>query len=57
MAAKVFVRINSKGKVLNQSDFILTPMSVFWEEGRTQLEEFCREARRYCCKSFGLSFP
>jgi hypothetical protein len=43
--AEVFVRINSKGKVLNQSDFILTLMSVFWEEGRTQLEDFCREAR------------
>ena len=43
--AEIFVRINSKGKVLNQSDFILTLMSVFWEAGRTQLEEFCREAR------------
>lgn len=43
--AEVFVRINSEGKVLNLSDFILTLMSVFWEEGRTQLEEFCREAR------------
>lgn len=43
--AEVFVRINSKGKVLNQSDFILTLMSVFWEEGRTELENFCREAR------------
>lgn len=43
--AEVFVRINSKGKVLNQSDFILTLMSVFWEQGRTQLEDFCREAR------------
>jgi hypothetical protein len=43
--AEVFVRINSKGKVLNQSDFILTLMSVFWEEGRTQLEDFCRAAR------------
>ncbi len=43
--AEIFVRINSKGKVLNQSDFILTLMSVFWEEGRTQLENFCRDAR------------
>ncbi len=43
--AEVFVRINSKGKVLNQSDFILTLMSVFWDEGRTQLEDFCRETR------------
>ncbi|MDO8450354.1 MAG: DUF262 domain-containing protein [Rhodoferax sp.] len=44
--ADVFVRINSEGKKLNQSDFILTLMSVFWDEGRTQLETFCRDARR-----------
>lgn len=43
--AEVFVRINSKGKTLNQSDFILTLMSVFWEEGRKELEAFCRQAR------------
>lgn len=44
--ADVFVRINSEGKKLNQSDFILTLMSVFWDEGRTELETFCREARQ-----------
>lgn len=43
--ADVFVRINSKGKTLNQADFILTLMSVFWEEGRKDLEEFCRLCR------------
>jgi hypothetical protein len=43
--SEVFVRINSEGKQLNQSDFILTLMSVFWDEGRTQLEDFCRKAR------------
>lgn len=42
----VFVRINSKGTPLNQSDFILTLMSVFWDEGRTALESFCRESRK-----------
>ena len=42
----VFVRINSKGTPLNQADFILTLMSVFWDEGRTALESFCREARK-----------
>jgi hypothetical protein len=41
----VFVRINSEGKKLNQADFILTIMSVFWDEGRHELEEFCRDAR------------
>ena len=44
--AEVFVRINSKGKTLNQSDFILTLMSVFWDEGRKELENFCRLSRK-----------
>lgn len=44
--ADVFVRINSEGKKLNQSDFILTLMSVFWDDGRSELEEFCRRARQ-----------
>jgi hypothetical protein len=43
--SEVFVRINSKGTPLNQADFILTLMSVFWDEGRTALESFCRESR------------
>ncbi len=42
----VFVRINSKGTPLNQADFILTLMSVFWDEGRSELEQFCRESRK-----------
>lgn len=43
--AEVFVRINSQGKSLVQSDFILTLMSVYWDEGRKQLELFCRDAK------------
>ena len=43
--AEVFVRINSQGKTLNQADFILTLMSVFWDDGRVELESFCRQAR------------
>ena len=43
--ADVFVRINSEGKKLNMADFILTLMSVFWDEGRTELEQFCKECR------------
>jgi hypothetical protein len=43
--ADIFVRINSKGTPLNQSDFILTLMSVFWDEGRKELEEFCRRTK------------
>ncbi|MCU1327649.1 MAG: hypothetical protein JWN34_3019, partial [Bryobacterales bacterium] len=38
--AEVFVRINGQGAKLNQADFILTLMSVFWEEGRKNLESF-----------------
>jgi hypothetical protein len=43
--AEIFVRVNSKGTPLNQADFILTLMSVFWDEGRTELELFCRDSR------------
>ncbi|GMN02805.1 DUF262 domain-containing protein [Erythrobacter sp. MTPC3] len=42
--AEVFVRINGKGKALNQADFIMTLMSVFWEEGRVELENFSLHA-------------
>ncbi|MGA4645375.1 GmrSD restriction endonuclease domain-containing protein [Limisphaera sp. 4302-co] len=43
--SEIFVRINSRGRTLNQADFILTLMSVFWDEGRKQLEDFSREAK------------
>ncbi|HPX61070.1 MAG TPA: DUF262 domain-containing protein [Deltaproteobacteria bacterium] len=43
--SEVFVRINSEGKTLNQADFILTLMSVFWDSGRKELEDFCRAAK------------
>lgn len=43
--AEIFVRINSKGTPLHQADFILTLMSVFWDDGRKQLEDFCRQAK------------
>ncbi|NLJ81143.1 MAG: DUF262 domain-containing protein [Firmicutes bacterium] len=42
----VFVRVNSKGTKLSQADFILTLMSVFWDEGRSILEQFCRNSRK-----------
>lgn len=44
--ADIFVRINSEGVRLNQADFILTLMSVFWDEGRIALETFCRHSRQ-----------
>lgn len=44
--ADIFVRINSEGVKLNQADFILTLLSVFWDEGRADLEAFCRLSRQ-----------
>lgn len=43
--ADIFVRINSEGVKLSSSDFILTWLSVFWEEGRHEIEEFARASR------------
>lgn len=43
--SQVFVRINSKGQRLNEADFILTLMSVYWDDGRHELERFCRSAK------------
>ena len=43
--SEIFVRVNSKGTKLDQSDFILTLMSVHWDKGRKELEEFCRAAQ------------
>ena len=42
--ADIFVRTNSEGVQLKQADFILTLMSVHWEKGRRQLEQFSRDA-------------
>ncbi len=42
--ADIFVRTNSEGIKLKQADFILTLMSVHWDKGRRQLEQFCRSA-------------
>jgi hypothetical protein len=43
--ADIFVRINSEGVSLFSADFILTWLSVFWEEGRGQLEKWARDSR------------
>ena len=42
--ADIFVRTNSEGVQLKQADFILTLMSVHWDKGRRQLEQFSRDA-------------
>jgi len=44
--ADIFTRINSKGTVLKQADFILTLLSVFWSEGRVQIDNFCKSAKK-----------
>ncbi len=44
--AEIFVRINSEGVRLRQADFILTLMSVFWDKGRKELEDFSRLSRQ-----------
>lgn len=44
LVAEIFVRTNSQGVKLEQADFILTMMSVWWEEGRRELEQFVRAA-------------
>ncbi len=46
IVAEVFTRINSKGVSLNQADFILTLISVFWEDGRKEIDSFCQRARK-----------
>ncbi|MCW2916228.1 MAG: hypothetical protein JWN52_4296, partial [Actinomycetia bacterium] len=43
--ADIFVRINSEGMPLNTADFILTLMSVWWDKGRAELEQFARLAK------------
>lgn len=52
--SEIFVRTNSKGVALNQADFILTLMSVYWEEGRVEIEKFCRDAKH---PSSGIPSP
>jgi len=44
--AEIFTRINSKGTILKQADFILTLLSVFWPDGRYQIDNFCKSAKK-----------
>ena len=41
----IFVRVNSGGVPLKQNDFILTLLSLYWDEGRKQIEQFCQASR------------
>ena len=42
--SEIFVRVNSGGVALKQNDFILTLLSLYWDEGRKQIEEFSKES-------------
>ncbi len=42
--AEIFVRVNSSGVALKQNDFILTLLSVYWDEGRKLIESFCKDS-------------
>jgi hypothetical protein len=43
--ADIFVRVNSGGEKLGEDDFILTLISVYWQEGRQKIQDFCRNAK------------
>lgn len=43
--ADIFVRVNSGGEKLGEDDFILTLISVYWQEGRQKIEEFCKSSK------------
>lgn len=43
--AEIFQRINSGGVPLNSADFILTLMSVYWPDGRHELEDFAKDSK------------
>lgn len=43
--SNIFVRVNSGGIALKQNDFILTLVSLYWQEGRDLIENFSKESR------------
>lgn len=45
--SEIFVRVNSGGVALKQNDFILTLLSLYWDEGRKEIERFCEESTYY----------
>ncbi len=46
IVAEIFTRINSKGTILNQADFVLTLLSVFWDEGRKEINDYCESFKK-----------
>ena len=45
--SEIFVRVNSGGVALKQNDFILTLLSLYWDEGRKEIERFSKEITSY----------
>ena len=43
--SEIFVRVNSRGKALNQSDFVMTVLSVYAPYLREQIEKFARDVK------------
>jgi hypothetical protein len=46
IVSEIFVRINSQGEKLKRVDFILTLLSVYWQDGRKEIEQFCIDSRK-----------
>ena len=42
--SEIFVRVNSGGVSLKQNDFILTLLSLYWDDGRREIEQFSKES-------------
>lgn len=42
--AEIFVRVNAGGQKLNENDFILTLLSVYANEDRARIDDFCAES-------------
>lgn len=42
--SEIFVRVNSRGVTLKQNDFILTLFSLYWDDGRREIENFSKES-------------
>ena len=42
--SEIFVRVNSGGVSLKQNDFILTLLSLYWDEGRKEIEQFSKDS-------------
>lgn len=42
--SEIFVRVNSGGVSLKQNDFILTLLSLYWDDGRREIEAFSKDS-------------